>query len=99
MAKEAIDSLRKHLGNLLSMQGAHITLDAAVEDFPVAARAANARRPNTHGPNTHGPNTQTTAHRDTPPSKSWKHRPPSAILSWFYSRSRFAWCPHFSLCD
>lgn len=38
MAKEAIDSLRKHLGNLLSMQGAHITLDAAVEDFPVAAR-------------------------------------------------------------
>src|ERR1035437_604437 len=38
MAKEATDSLREHLGNLLSMQGAHITFGAAVENFPVAAR-------------------------------------------------------------
>lgn len=38
MAKEATDSLRKHLGDLLSMQGAHITFDEAVENFPVAAR-------------------------------------------------------------
>lgn len=38
MAKEVADSLRKHLNSLLSMQGAHITFDAAVENFPAAAR-------------------------------------------------------------
>ncbi len=39
MAKEATESLRKHLDNLLSMQGAHIAFDPAVENFPVAARS------------------------------------------------------------
>ncbi len=38
MAKEVTESLRKHLGNLLSMQGAHLTFDEAVENFPAAAR-------------------------------------------------------------
>src|SRR5437667_11863810 len=31
----AMDDLRKHLVNLLTMEGAHIDFDGAVRDFPV----------------------------------------------------------------
>ena len=38
MAKQETLSLRKHLADLLRMKGAHLTLDAAVADFPEALR-------------------------------------------------------------
>jgi hypothetical protein len=39
MAKQEPDSsLRKHLENLLSMEGAHLSFDAAVDDFPAHLR-------------------------------------------------------------
>jgi hypothetical protein len=38
MAKQETFSLRKHLADLLRMKGAHVTLEAAVSDFPVALR-------------------------------------------------------------
>ncbi len=38
MAKTATVSLRKHLENLLRMEGAHIDFQTAVGDFPVALR-------------------------------------------------------------
>jgi hypothetical protein len=40
MAKQETVSLRKHLDNLLRMKGAHLSLEAAVADFPVALRGA-----------------------------------------------------------
>jgi hypothetical protein len=40
MAKQETVSLRKHLDNLLRMKGAHLTLEAAVADFPVALRGS-----------------------------------------------------------
>ena len=40
MAKQETVSLRKHLADLLSMKGAHLTFDAALADFPVALRAS-----------------------------------------------------------
>jgi len=41
MAKQQPDaSLRKHLESLLRMEGAHLTFDAAVADFPVRLRGA-----------------------------------------------------------
>lgn len=38
MAKQETFSLRKHLADLLRMKGAHVNLEAAVSDFPVAMR-------------------------------------------------------------
>jgi hypothetical protein len=38
MAKQETVSLRKHLADLLRMKGAHVNLEAAVADFPVALR-------------------------------------------------------------
>ncbi|HWD00722.1 MAG TPA: DinB family protein [Candidatus Sulfopaludibacter sp.] len=38
MPKQETVSLRKHLANLLHMKGAHVNLEAAVSDFPVALR-------------------------------------------------------------
>jgi hypothetical protein len=38
MAKQETISLRKHLADLLRMKGAHVNLEAAVADFPVALR-------------------------------------------------------------
>lgn len=38
MAKQETFSLRKHLADLLRMKGAHVNLEAAVADFPVALR-------------------------------------------------------------
>jgi hypothetical protein len=38
MGKHDIASLRRHLDNLLRMEGAHISFAAAVADFPVALR-------------------------------------------------------------
>ena len=40
MAKQETVSLRKHLDSLLRMQGAHLSFEAAVADFPVALRGA-----------------------------------------------------------
>ena len=40
MPKQETISLRKHLADLLSMQGAHLTLDAALSDFPMHLRGA-----------------------------------------------------------
>jgi DinB superfamily len=40
MAKQETFSLRKHLADMLRMKGAHVNLDAAVSDFPVALRGA-----------------------------------------------------------
>jgi hypothetical protein len=36
MANQETVSLRKHLDNILRMKGAHVPLEAAVKDFPVA---------------------------------------------------------------
>ncbi len=38
MPKQETYSLRKHLADLLRMKGAHLNLDQAVADFPVALR-------------------------------------------------------------
>jgi len=38
MAKQETVSLRRHLDNLLQMKGAHLSLAAAVADFPAALR-------------------------------------------------------------
>jgi hypothetical protein len=38
MAKQETVSLRKHLADLLRMKGAHVNLEAAVAEFPVALR-------------------------------------------------------------
>jgi DinB superfamily len=38
MAKQETLSLRKHLADMLRMKGAHVNIDAAVSDFPVALR-------------------------------------------------------------
>ena len=38
MAKQETVPLRKHLADLLRMKGAHVNLEAAVADFPVALR-------------------------------------------------------------
>jgi hypothetical protein len=38
MAKQETVSLRRHLDNLLQMKGAHLTLAAAIADFPAALR-------------------------------------------------------------
>ena len=40
MGKQETVSLRKHLDTLLRMQGAHLSYEAAVADFPVALRGA-----------------------------------------------------------
>lgn len=40
MPKQETIPLRKHLADLLSMKGAHLTLDAALADFPVELRGA-----------------------------------------------------------
>ena len=40
MPKQETVSLRKHLADLLSMKGAHLTFDAALAAFPVALRGA-----------------------------------------------------------
>jgi hypothetical protein len=40
MAKQESPSLRKHLADLLHMEGAHVTFDAALTDFPVSLRGA-----------------------------------------------------------
>jgi len=40
MAKQETVSLRKHLDGFLRMQGAHLSLDAAVAGFPAALRGA-----------------------------------------------------------
>ena len=40
MEKSDTSSLRKHLDNLLLMEGAHISFDAAITDFPAALRGA-----------------------------------------------------------
>lgn len=38
MEKQELASLRKHLDNLLQMQGAHLSFEEAVSDFPASAR-------------------------------------------------------------
>ncbi len=43
MAKQETVSLRKHLADLLRMKGAHVNLEAAVADFPVALRGVKPR--------------------------------------------------------
>jgi hypothetical protein len=40
MAKQETVTLREHLDNLLRMQGAHLSFDEAVANFPVALRGA-----------------------------------------------------------
>jgi hypothetical protein len=40
MAKQETVSLRKHLDDLLRMKGAHVSIEAAVADFPAALRGA-----------------------------------------------------------
>jgi uncharacterized damage-inducible protein DinB len=40
MTKDDTSALRTHLDNLLRMEGAHISFDAAVADFPAALRGA-----------------------------------------------------------
>ena len=40
MPNQEIDAIRKHVENLLRMDGAHIDLDDAVADFPIALRGA-----------------------------------------------------------
>jgi hypothetical protein len=40
MASQTDASLRKHLDNLLRMNGAHLAFDEAVADFPLALRGA-----------------------------------------------------------
>ena len=40
MGKQDITSLREHLENLLRMEGAHISFDAAIAGFPAALRGA-----------------------------------------------------------
>ncbi|HYZ83694.1 MAG TPA: DinB family protein [Bryobacteraceae bacterium] len=40
MRNQGDTSLRRHLDNLLAMEGAHISFDAAVADFPAALRGA-----------------------------------------------------------
>jgi DinB superfamily len=40
MAKQETLSLRKHLADLLRMKGAHLDLESAASDFPVALRGA-----------------------------------------------------------
>ena len=40
MGKHDTESLRKHLDNLLKMDGAHISFESAVADFPVTLRGA-----------------------------------------------------------
>jgi hypothetical protein len=40
MPKQETDPLRKHLDSLLRMEGAHLSFDEAVADFPAAERGA-----------------------------------------------------------
>ncbi|MGJ5816466.1 DinB family protein [Paludibaculum fermentans] len=40
MGNQDNSSLRKHLDNLLQMDGAHLSFDAAITDFPAALRGA-----------------------------------------------------------
>jgi DinB superfamily len=40
MAKKQTDPLRTHLDNLLKMEGAHISFEDTVKDFPAALRGA-----------------------------------------------------------
>jgi DinB family protein len=44
MTKHETVSLRKHLENLLRMEGAHLSFEAAVADFPAALRGAKPAR-------------------------------------------------------
>jgi hypothetical protein len=43
MPKQPTTGLRQHLANLLRMEGAHLTFEAAVADFPVPLRGVTPR--------------------------------------------------------